>query len=339
MSRISWSARAVLLIACAVGPAMADEAAEAAKIRIAAEEFDAGRRAYLQKDFEGAAEHFENADRDAPSMEALRLAIRARKEGGFAARAATLAELALRRYPKDEATVTLARGVIDDARQQLFRIRVHCSPACGLVVDDKATYGDPSTEQIVYLEPGEHSVSASWTEGRGRAIKVKGDKGREQVLSLRPAEMLPPIASGAPSATATATATVPPTPPPPPPSGGLPPYVFYAGLGVTAVLTGVTIWSGIDTKNNPGRDAVEAACVNQGESCPEYQDGLSSQKRTNILLGTTLGVAAVTGVIAAFTSWSGGSGGETESGGRARSGVQPVVGWSGGLQLGATGRF
>ena len=335
MSRFSWSARAVLLIACAVGPAMADEAAEAAKIRIAAEEFDAGRRAYLQKDFEGAAEHFENADRDAPSMEALRLAIRARKEGGFAARAATLAELALRRYPKDEATVTLARGVIDDARQQLFRIRVHCAPACGLVVDDKATYGDPSTEQIVYLEPGEHSVSASWTEGRGRAIKVKGDKGREQVLSLRPAEMLPPIASGATSAIATSSA--PPPPPPPPPSGGLPPYVFYAGLGVTAVLTGVTIWSGLDTKNNPGRDKVETACVNLGESCPEYQDGLDRQRRTNILLGTTIGVAAVTGVLAAFTSWGGGTEGEANNKASAR--VQPSVGWAGGLQLGATGRF
>jgi len=330
MSRVSWPASAVLLVACVVGPAMADDAADAAKIRIAAEEFDAGRRAFLQKDFEGAAEHFENADRDAPSVEALRLAIRARKEGGFGARAATLSELALRRYPQDEATVTLARGVIEEVRPSLFRLRVQCSPACGLVVDDKATYGDPSAEQIVYLQPGQHSVSASWTEGRGRAIRVNGEKGREQVLVLRPAEMLVPVASSSASA-------APPPVVPKQESSGLPSYVFYTGLGVTAVLTGVTIWSGLDTKNNPGRDAVESACVNQGESCPEYQDGLDRQRRTNILLGTTIGVAAVTGVIAAFTSWGGGS--EGEGGNKASTRVQPTVGWTGGLQLGATGRF
>lgn len=331
MSRVSWPASAVLLVACVVGPAMADDAAEAAKIRIAAEEFDAGRRAYLQKDFEGAAEHFENADRDAPSVEALRLAIRARKEGGFGARAATLSELALRRYPTDEATVTLARAVIDEVRPNLFRLRVQCSPACGLVVDDKAAYGGHSAEQVVYLEPGQHSVSATWTQGRGRAIRVHGDKGREQVLALKPAEMLAPVASGSASAVPS------PLPPPKREASGLPPYVFYAGLGVTAVLAGVTIWSGIDAKNNPGRDTVETACVNLGESCPEYQDGLSRQRRTNYLLGTTIGVAAVTGVLAAFTSWAGGS--EAEGGSKASTRMQPTVGWTGGLQLGATGRF
>lgn len=331
MSRVSWPVSAVLLVACIVGPALADDAADAAKIRIAAEEFDAGRRAFLQKDFEGAAEHFENADRDAPSVEALRLAIRARKEGGFGARAATLSELALRRYPTDEATVTLARGVIDEVRPNLLRLRVQCSPACGLVVDDKATYGDPSTEQIVYLDPGEHSVSASWTAGRGRAIRVQGDKGREQVLVLRPAEMLAPVASSS------ASVALPPAEPPKTESSGLPPYLFYTGLGVTAVLTGVTIWSGLDTKNNPGRDTVETACVNLGESCPEYQDGLDRQRRTNILLGTTIGVAAVTGVLAAFTSWGGES--KTEGGNKGSTRVQPSVGWAGGLQLGASGRF
>lgn len=331
MSRVSWPASAVLLVACVVAPAMADEAADAAKIRIAAEEFDAGRRAFLQKDYEGAAEHFENADRDAPSVEALRLAIRARKEGGFEARAATLSELALRRYPTDEATVTLAKGVIEGFRPNLFRLRVQCAPACGLVVDDKATYGDPAAEQVVYMNPGQHSVSASWTQGRGRAIRINGEKGREQVLVLRPAEMLIPAASSS------ASAAPPPVVPTKKESSGLPPVVFYTGLGLTAVLTGVTIWSGLDTKNNPGRDKVETACVNLGESCPEYQDGLDRQRRTNILLGTTIGVAAVTGVLAAFTSWGGGTEGEANNKASAR--VQPSVGWAGGLQLGATGRF
>ena len=54
----------------------------------------------------------------------------------------------------------------------------------------------------------------------------------------------------------------------------------------------MTIWSGIDTQNNPGTAAVKADCVGQGTSCPQYQQGLSSQLRTNVLIAATGGVAA-----------------------------------------------
>ncbi|MFW5739668.1 MAG: hypothetical protein ACOC1F_04820, partial [Myxococcota bacterium] len=60
------------------------------KLKLAAEEFDAGRRAYKLEHYARAATHFENAFRDAPSPQALRMAIRARKEAGHLARAATL---------------------------------------------------------------------------------------------------------------------------------------------------------------------------------------------------------------------------------------------------------
>src|SRR3954466_1820166 len=87
---VSWSLRAV------AAPPDAD------RLKAAAEEFDSGRRSFKIKDFENAAVHFENADRDAPSPEALQIAIRARKEAGHTARAATLAALALSRYPTDK---------------------------------------------------------------------------------------------------------------------------------------------------------------------------------------------------------------------------------------------
>ena len=64
---------------------------------------DRGRRAYLAKDFEQAAVHFENAYRDAPRAETLRLAIRARRDAKQLARAATLAAIAQQRYPDDAA--------------------------------------------------------------------------------------------------------------------------------------------------------------------------------------------------------------------------------------------
>ena len=39
---------------------------------------------------------------------------------------------------------------------------------------------------------------------------------------------------------------------------------FFTGLGLTAVASGLTVWSGIDAENHPGRDAVRADCVGQG---------------------------------------------------------------------------
>ncbi|MBI5533100.1 MAG: hypothetical protein HY898_10310 [Deltaproteobacteria bacterium] len=334
MPRVSWFSRALLTGLCVVVPARGDEAPEAAKIRIAAQEFDAGRRAYLQQDYESASVHFENADRDSPSIEALRLAIRARKEGGFAARAATHAEQALKRYPTDQATVTLAQSVLEELRPGLYKLQVKCEPACGLVVDDKSMFDQQSVEQVVYLQPGHHSVAATWTQGRGRAVGIEAEKGRGQLIVFKPTELEPP-----PATSAAAPAPTRPTEPPPPPpkASGLPPAVFIVGAGVTAVLTGVTIWSGLDTRNNPGRSTVELACADKGDSCPEYQDGLSRQKRTNILLGTTIGVGVVTGVVALFTRWGDGKvQGSSQQGGFR---VEPTIGWREGIQAGAIGRF
>jgi hypothetical protein len=118
-------------------------------------------------------------------------------------------------------------------------------------------------------------------------------------------------------------------PPPPPPVTAKPlgPAVFLIGAGLTAAGVGVTIWSGLDTQKNPGTAAVKADCVGQGTSCPEYQQGLSSQLRTNILLAATGGVAALTVVTGLFlTQWS-----HVE---RSRTGLQvePAFGIASGLK-------
>src|SRR5882672_9083326 len=124
---------------------------DAERLKAAAEEFDSGRRAFKIKDFENAASHFENADRDAPSPEALQSAIRARKEAGHTSRAATLAALALSRYPADKSIGDYARLVLSDSERLLYRIAVTCSPECALVVDNKVMPFPETANAVIYL--------------------------------------------------------------------------------------------------------------------------------------------------------------------------------------------
>jgi hypothetical protein len=127
---------------------------------------------------------------------------------------------------------------------------------------------------------------------------------------------------------------------------GWSPTVFWVGFGLTAVVGGVTIWSGIDTQNNPGPDKVSEECRDIGTSCDLYQEGLAKQNRTNALIGVTAGLGVTTLVIGAFlTDWSGGSSEEARfkaaSPKASASGlsVQPWVNFDSGATLGATGRF
>jgi hypothetical protein len=113
------------------------------------------------------------------------------------------------------------------------------------------------------------------------------------------------------------------------------PAVFFVALGVTAAVGAGTVLSGIDAKNNPGVDAVRRACAGKDESCPEYQDGKSRETRTNVLLGVTIGAAAITGVIGLFF---------TQFGGHASAASNPAVTVGaaplpGGGSLAASGRF
>jgi hypothetical protein len=321
---------AVLLV---VALASAQEAKDAAKIRAAAEEYDAGRRAYLDKDYETAALHFENADRDAPSAGALRLAIRARMEAHHSARAATLSELAMRRYPADDVTTQLAKETLKKLTPSLLKVDVRCEPACALVVDDRAPFNEAAVEQVLYLDPGQHSIFASWPGRQGRSAQAEGPKGASRQVLLHPG---PPLPQASPTVAQPHASG---SPPPPVHESGISPGFFYAGAGLTLALAGVTVWSGLDTRAHPGPDRVEKECVNLGESCPAYQEGLSSQRRTNILIGSTAGMAAITGVLALVTRWGGSESTASPSGSSTQLRVVPSVSWTQGPQLGATGRF
>jgi hypothetical protein len=152
---------------------------------------------------------------------------------------------------------------------------------------------EKSRDYRFFVDPGKHELVFGWDEGRTRHVPIDAKAGATQALTLEP----PPVPVKPP----------PELPPPPPPVATRPlgPVVFLIGAGLTAAGVGVTIWSGLDAQKNPGTAAVRADCVGQGTSCPEYQQGLSAQLRTNILLAATGGVAALTAVTGLFfTQWS-----------------------------------
>ena len=77
------------------------------------------------------------------------------------------------------------------------------------------------------------------------------------------------------------------------PRTGLSPVVVAVAGGITAVTAGFLVWSGVDTLNQ--RSTFDAAPTQAN-----LDTGKSDQLRTNVLLGVTLGLAVVTGVVAIF---------------------------------------
>lgn len=360
MARSSAAAAIPALILSASLALAQSGAPDPAKLRVAAEAFDAGAVALRQNEHALAASHFEAADAAVPSAKALRLAMRARAAAGQGSRAATLAAQALARYPGDAETEKLANETLARFAPRLHRLEVSCASPCVLAVGTRAVPGRATTRWTIYLDPGRDTVGASFFGNAvvQRAIDAK-EGGSSEVRFEPPDPVAPPSAPFAvlgpkPSSSPreekpTAAPEERPRAAPPrakdepapeeaaPRRGGLPPFVFIGGAIVTAALGGVTIWSAVDTQTNPGPDAVRAQCAGQGEACPAYQDGLAQQLRTNVLIGATAGTAALTLVVGVFfTDWGGGADASASS--RARL-VPVAVATEGGALVGAAGRF
>lgn len=326
---------------------MAQEAPDPGRLKVAADDFDEGARLFKLKQYDQAAERFESADRLAPSPAALSNAIRARKSAKHEARAATLAAQALTRYPDNQAMTDLAESTIKGSEKSLHRVELACSPACTVVVDGKVAVNDAVAKLTMFVEPGAHALVAGWSENRSKSVKIEGTKGGKDAIELE----APPIPA-APKEPAQTPTEIPDRSAQTPPastgnnasvelssaSSGLPPWVFVAGAGLTAVSGGLLLWSGLDTQKNPGPDAVHEACKGKSRDCGPFQDGLAKERRTNVLIATTAGVGVATAVIGAFfTDWSGKA--ASSSSETAKAKLVPQVGVGQGVSVGVIGVF
>ena len=269
----------------------------------AAEAYDHGTSAYLSERYELAAHWFERAYRLVPTSTALLQAVRAHHKAGNSIRAANLSLQLRDDYPSDGRAKQIADAVIGAVKPANVLVQAECEKACTLELD-----GALVQHPTFFATPDvEHSLKAAFDNGETSTF-VQGTAGAFKKVTLAA-----------------------PAPPPPPP---VPRWAFFSSLGATVALGAVTAWSGIDA--NKGVSAYESAArsasspgINDGGSpTPQEQaqslleEGRAKERRTNILIGVTAGMAATTAVLGVFTNWRG------ESRDAASKRIEPSIGVS-----------
>lgn len=293
MTRSRRRIASVALTACLLSsvPAAAKEPAPTKTASVedrskAAEAYDQGTAAYLSGSYELAAHWFERAYRVVPTSAALLQAVRAHYKAGNSIRAANLALELRDKYPNDVRSQQVAKVIVGRVAPTSVLVEATCEKACTIELD-----GALVRHTAFFVTPDvEHSLKAAYDNGE-TSMSVRGDAGETKNVTL----------------------AAPVAPPPPP----VPRWAFFSSLGATVALGAVTVWSGVDA--NRGVETYEAAArtanspgINNGSSpTPAEQaqalleEGRAKERRTNILIGVTAGMAVTTAVLGVFTNWKG----------------------------------
>jgi tetratricopeptide (TPR) repeat protein len=251
--------------------------------RQAAKDFGEGDRAFKEGDFRQAAESYERAYRRVPHHSALWNAARSWHRAGELARAANFYARYLREAPPNARDRNSAQRAVNDLSSRLARLEIHASDVTALELDGEAV--EPGS---VFVTPGAHVVEARARDGRPVREAQTVEPGDVISVSLAP----PPPAPVAKEA--------PPAPAALPPAHGWSPVIVYFGGAVTLALAGITVWSGLDTLQQ--KDAFDRSPTQNN-----LDVGRQKQTRTNVLVGATSAVAALTAATAFFlVDWRGG---------------------------------
>jgi hypothetical protein len=271
----------------------------------AARKYTEGTRAFDAGDFTGAAQAFEAAYALAPHPDALWNAARAWHRAGELARAANLYARYLREVPWNAPDRATAQAAMKTLASKLARIEVRASPGVEAIrLDDSLL-----DATVVYVIPGVHVLRGHTATGDvEERTTVKA--GAEVSVLVAPAESPAPAAPDTPaSPSASPMEPAAPAPPPhstitpeksgPAPRSGWSPVVFAVETGLTVAVTGITIWSGVDTLSTR-----QSFLANPTQGT--LDSGRFDQLRTNVLLGVSIGLAALTAATAIFlVDWGG----------------------------------
>lgn len=255
----------------------------------AGDRFAEGERAYGAGDFVTAAEAFEAAHALDPQPAALWNAARSWHRAGELARGANRYREYLSLAPSDAPDRDAAIAAQLELGRELGRLELVAPEAQRVAVDDRA-----ARVGTWYVDPGQHRVEAFFGE-RATASTVVVGKGETQTVVLdAPA---PPPAEG--------PAPTPPTLPVERETGGLAPGWLIPFVSLTGLSAALTIASGIDVLVARGQflDIPEPE-----RTQAQWDDGKLKQDRTNVLVGVTAGLAAVSlGVALLGIDWGTGT--------------------------------
>jgi len=256
----------------------------------AAQQFKDGSTAFDRGDFVHAAEAFELAYRLSPHVDALWNAARARQRAGDLPRAANLYAKYLREAPPDAMDRGVAVAQLARLVAGLGRIEVHGNGIEQLSVDEQ-----PAEEHTIYVSPGAHLVRAVVSGSLVQQAPVLEAGGVVSLVFEAPA---PPVAPEG--------RRLPPDRPavagPQPEASerkGLSPWVVAGGGALTGVSTVAAIVSGLST----------LSALHTFEAHPTMANlatGQSLQARTNVLVGTSIGLGVMTAATAVWlVDWHG----------------------------------
>ena len=308
-------ALASLLLASAL--LLASRPASAQDTAHAKEAYDRGVAAQAKGDFARAAREFALADTLAPSPAALQAALDAAVDGDDPVIGGELLERSKRVTPPIPKTLGQS---IDAAKKKLGgragRVRVTCpaGATCTATLDGRSF--DAKTTAWSTLGPHTLVVQVDG-EPQTKGVDVKAD----ETLDFAPARnaAAAPLPSPSrpqpiPGTTLPAPAVAVPVTPANEPAhahraadSGLPPIVFFVGVGVTVLAGAATTYFMVSAKSKHD-DFVSGGCENAPNSgCTGLKnDGESAQTNANVGIGVTAIFAVATVVVGAvFTRWHG----------------------------------
>jgi hypothetical protein len=289
----------VALAATDTAGAQSKPGADAPPEDAAAQAYDAGVEAHRQGDYARAAALFARADDLAPAAASRLAALKSALLADDPLLGMVLVERAARAGGMDGPLRDAAKEAEARFSARVGRIRIACA-GCTATIDGSAA----AIGQDVLVAPGDRGLELL-VGGRVERRSVRVEPGATVEVSPElPATPTPATAPFAPVVGAGARANPDIAAPRRAPGGsadGLSPAWFFVGAGLTTVLGGLTIASGIDVRQREEE-------FYRAPTEEKAADGQSAETRTYVLGALTGAGALATAAVALFAvRWSGGA--------------------------------
>jgi tetratricopeptide (TPR) repeat protein len=194
----------------------------------------------------------------------------------------------------DKELRTRAERERKSAQQALSRVTFRLSDPSRESIELDGARVELRADEELSLDPGPHRVRVisgssvvldqelELSPGERVELRV-GERSRRIDVVVVPESPSPP--------------TAPPPATPPPPPRGVSPAWFYAGAGATLVVTGFTVWSGIDTQQALDDYERDLPTLSPEEAQARLEHGHSLERRTNLLLAGSIVLGVGTAVL------------------------------------------